>query len=150
VRKAQYFRNKNFLLENPFGTGLLQQQVPDWSAAHVLLALVLRLHLPLAIPLVTVNGERASTSNERAHSRGQSRRWWRPAQASPPGSQRGWFALKFDCRRPTTSMRLAPVVAGWKGGPRRSGPQTSYDADAGAQQQQQSAAGCCSTRTVLV
>jgi hypothetical protein len=34
VRKAQYFRNKNFLLENPCGTGL--QQVPDWSAAHVL------------------------------------------------------------------------------------------------------------------
>jgi hypothetical protein len=33
VRKAQYFRNKNFLLENPCGTGL--QQVPDWSAAHV-------------------------------------------------------------------------------------------------------------------
>jgi hypothetical protein len=33
VRKAQYFRNKNFLLENRFGTGL--QQVPDWSAAHV-------------------------------------------------------------------------------------------------------------------
>jgi hypothetical protein len=34
VRKAQYFRNKNFLLENRFGTGL--QQVPDWSAAHVI------------------------------------------------------------------------------------------------------------------
>jgi hypothetical protein len=33
VRKAQYFRNKNFLLENRFGTAL--QQVPDWSAAHV-------------------------------------------------------------------------------------------------------------------
>jgi hypothetical protein len=30
VRKAQYFRNKNFLLENPCGTGL--QQVPDFAA----------------------------------------------------------------------------------------------------------------------
>jgi hypothetical protein len=34
VRKAQYFRNKNFLLENRFGTAL--HQVPDWSAAQEL------------------------------------------------------------------------------------------------------------------
>jgi hypothetical protein len=40
VRKAQYFRNKNFLLENRFGTALQQVRydctaVPDWSgAAH--------------------------------------------------------------------------------------------------------------------
>jgi hypothetical protein len=27
VRKAQYFRNKNFLLENRFGTGLQQVQI---------------------------------------------------------------------------------------------------------------------------
>ena len=34
MRKAQYFRNKNFLLETRSGTAL--HQVPDWSAAHVL------------------------------------------------------------------------------------------------------------------
>ena len=33
MRKAQYFRNKNFLLENRVGTAL--QHGPDWSAAHV-------------------------------------------------------------------------------------------------------------------
>ena len=37
VRKAQYFRNKNLLLENRSGTAL--HQVPDWSAAHVTVGL---------------------------------------------------------------------------------------------------------------